>query len=147
MASTSKRPILKTATFRSRFEEQVADLLEASGVPYEYEPEKVPYTIPARDAKYIPDFKLNGRIYVETKGRFGGPRGWKASADDRQKLILVKEQHPEMDLRIVFMNPNQKIYPGSKTTYGQWADSHGFKWAVGDVPTEWIEEALGLDTQ
>ena len=33
-----------------------------------------------------------------------------------------------------------KIYKGSKTTYGAWADRHGFKWAEGSIPEEWYNE-------
>ena len=40
---------------RSHLEEQVADLLDSMKVPYQYEGEKLTYTI---EAKYIPDFKV-----------------------------------------------------------------------------------------
>ena len=51
---------------RSHLEEQVADLLDEMKVPYQYEGEKLTYTI---EAKYIPDFKV-GDVYLETKGYF-----------------------------------------------------------------------------
>ena len=77
--------------------------------------------------------KIN--IIVETKGYFYD------SARDRQKLCLVKEQHPELDIRIVFQKADTKIHKTSKTTYGEWATDHNFKWAdKGIVPDEWIEE-------
>ena len=60
--------------------------------------------------------------------------------EDRQKMLLIKEQYPDIDFRIVFYNANQKIKKGSKTTYAMWCDKHGFKWAHKTIPPEWIEE-------
>lgn len=103
-------------------------------MPYEYEGTRIHFTIPAREASYRPDFHLNGKFYVETKG-------WPFEAEDRQRLLLVKEQHPDLDLRIVFQKPTNPIYKGSKTTVAQWAESHGFPWAAGKIPDEWLKEA------
>jgi hypothetical protein len=75
---------------------------------------------------------LDNGIFVETKGRF--------TASDRAKHILVKEQHPNLDIRFVFTNPNQRISKRSKTTYADWCDKNGFKYAHALVPVEWIKE-------
>jgi hypothetical protein len=135
-------------TFRSRLEEKVAKQFVTLGVPYSYESEKVEYVVPQRTSKYIPDFILEktdgGKMHIEAKGRFGVDGKGVArssSAKQRQKLILVKEQNPHLDLRIVFQNANTAIYKGSATTYSKWAESHGFPWAdKGTVPPSWIEE-------
>ena len=50
--------------FRSGLEEKVADLLCNLDVKYEYETEKVPYTIPHL---YTPDFFLPNGVVLECK--------------------------------------------------------------------------------
>lgn len=137
-----KRPILVEARFRSRLEKKVADQLDVAGVPYDYEGDWVHYTVPAREAKYLPDFTIrNTQILIEAKGRFGGFRSDSSGAQERQKLILLKEQHPDLDIRIVFQDAKKPIYKGSKTTYAKWATDHGFTWAdKGIVPPAWLKE-------
>lgn len=113
---------------------------------YEFESQWVKYTVPAREAKYLPDFPIpNTHILIEAKGRFGGFKSDSSGAQERQKLILLKEQHPELDIRIVFQDAKKPIYKGSKTTYAKWATDHGFKWSdKGRVPAEWVEEMRAL---
>lgn len=119
--------------FRSGLEDKVATELQATGVPFDFEKFKVQYLVPARKAKYTPDFHLlrNG-IVIETKGQF--------VTADRQKHILIKAQHPDLDIRFVFSNPKTKIRKGSPTTYSMWCDTHGFLWAGKSIPQEWIAE-------
>lgn len=130
------------ASYRSGLEKKIAEQLTREGIRFSYESEKLPYTVPARDAKYIPDFPVTDTvIYLEGKGRFGGHQSDNKGAQERQKLILVKEQHPELDIRIVFQNSKKPIYKGSKTTYAKWAEDHGFLWAdKGLVPKQWLDE-------
>ncbi len=104
------------AGYRNGFEKRVADHL---GPDWEYEPIKLPYTIPHT---YTPDFVHHGtRTIIESKGRF--------TQSDRQKMIAVKAQHPDWTFHILFQNPNLKISKGSKTTYAQWAERNGFQWS------------------
>ncbi len=63
---------------------------------------------------------------VETKGRF--------LTADRQKHILIKDQHPALDIRFVFSNPNTRISKQSKTTYAMWCETHGFLYAPKTIP-------------
>ena len=94
---------------------------------------KIEYTRPARQSKYTPDFVLtNSGIIVETKGRF--------MTDDRAKHLLLKAEHPHLDIRFVFSNPKQRISKASKTTYAMWCEKHGFKYAKGSIPIEWLRE-------
>jgi hypothetical protein len=132
--STSKgRAVLYKARYRSRLEERIADQLDDAGIKFQYENRKVKYTVPARNATYTPDFDL-GTFLVEAKGYF-------RSASDRQKLVLVKKDNPELDIRLVFQKASNPIYKGSPTTYSKWAEDHGFKWADnGVIPHEWLEE-------
>lgn len=142
MRSTSKKPELRSsninpvllrAKYRSRLEEKVAKQLTDNGLKFGYESLKISYTVPQRPAKYTPDF-IVGDTVIEAKGRF-------RTATDRQKLLLVKEQYPELDLRLVFQNANLPIYKGSKTTYAQWAESNGFPYAdKGTIPETWLKQ-------
>lgn len=120
------------AGFRSGLEEQIAQTLNAKGVDAQYETHKVIYTVPARVARYTPDFILPNGIVIETKGRF--------ITKDRQKHILIKGEHPDLDVRFVFSNPNSRISKGSPTTYGMWCDKHGFEYAKAHIPDAWINE-------
>lgn len=102
------------------------------GIEPAYETLTLKYERPARTAKYTPDFPLPNGIIIETKGRF--------VTADRQKHLLVKDQHPKADIRFVFSNPNQRISKTSKTTYAMWCDKHGFRYAAKRIPVEWLKE-------
>ena len=71
-------------------------------------------------------------LVIETKGRF--------VTADRQKHLLVKEQHPDLDVRFVFQNSRARISKTSKTTYADWCNKHGFTFADKRVPEEWLLE-------
>jgi len=119
--------------FRSGLEKRVADELNSQGIPFKYEELKIEYTRPARQAKYTPDFVI-GSLIIELKGRF--------MTDDRAKHLLIKAEHPTLDIRFVFSNPNQRISKTSKTTYAMWCQKHGFKYAKGSIPIEWLKEQV-----
>lgn len=114
--------------FRSKLEEQVANLLSNIGVDYEYESTKVPYVL---QCNYTPDFLLPNGVYLETKGHL--------TSDDRRKMIAVKKNNPELDIRFVFQAPYNKIAKGSKTTYAKWCERHGFQYcSFTSIPIEWL---------
>lgn len=120
--------------YRSGLEELIANQLESHSIPFEYEDKAntVTYTIPESKHTYLPDFKLPNGIIVETKGRF--------VLADRKKHKLIKEQHPELDIRIVFSNSKAKISKGSKTTYGMWCEKLGILYADKEIPQNWLDE-------
>jgi len=120
--------------YRSGLEEKVSRQLEASGLQWSYESMKIKYLEPETWHTYTPDFPLgkNAQIIIETKGRF--------QSDDRKKHLMIKAQHPELDIRFVFENPNTKINKVSKTSYADWCNKYGFKWAVKLIPQEWLDE-------
>jgi hypothetical protein len=123
--------------YRSGLEETLSRQIAEAGLPVVYEPkaDKVSYTWPERQSTYLPDFKLpkpGGYFYVEAKGYW--------QVDDRQKHLLIRDQHPEIDIRFVFSNQNARLYKGSPTTYAQWCDKHGFEYANKSIPTEWLTE-------
>jgi hypothetical protein len=143
----SKPALTIEPNYRSKLEEKVAEQLEADGVEFHHEGKWVPYIVPERQAKYLPDFHFDEcPIIIEAKGRFGGgnPKFKQPATDsakERQKLILLKEQHPELDIRIVFQRASTPIYPKSPTSHGKWATDHGFKWSdKGVVPQDWLDE-------
>ena len=118
----------KTSKYRSGLEEQVANLLDGLGVTYEYESTRVPYTI---QHHYSPDFILPNHVLLETKGY------WDAA--DRRKIKAVKKDNPDLDLRMVFQAPFNKISKKSKTTYAMWCDKHDIPWtSFHNIPIEWL---------
>ena len=118
----------KDIKFRSKLEESVAKLLEGLGVSYEYESSKVTYTI---QHNYTPDFHLPNYTYLEAKGYW--------SPADRRKILAVKKQNPEIDLRMVFQSPYNKINKKSKTTYAMWCERHDIPWtSYHNIPLDWL---------
>tara|TARA_Y100001973_G_C5199868_1_gene336800 strand:- start:1241 stop:1591 length:351 start_codon:yes stop_codon:yes gene_type:complete len=114
--------------FRSRLEERVSDLLCNLGVKYEYEDHRIPYQI---QHFYLPDFHLANGIFLETKGYW--------SAADRRKTKNIIEQNPQVDIRMVFQNENNRISKKSKTTYAMWCDKHNIKHCqFTDIPISWL---------
>jgi len=135
--ATSKAPLTAKQTglkygFRSGLEEKIAATLTSKGVGFTYEETKLPYVTPAKEHKYSPDFVLENGIIVETKGRF--------LTEDRQKHLLVKAQHPDLDIRFVFSNSKTKINKRSATSYADWCEKNGFKYADKDIPDAWLKE-------
>jgi predicted nuclease of restriction endonuclease-like RecB superfamily len=107
---------------RNKFERRVELSLKRKKCKFKYEAERIPYIIAAH---YIPDFILstpNGKIYVECKGYL--------RPEDRRKLVAVKKTNPHIDLRILFYR--------EVTTQVKWATKNGFKFAIEDIPEEWI---------
>lgn len=137
-SDTEKRARAIREGYRSGLEEVVAADLDKKGVKYEYETMKIKYIIPASKHTYTPDFILDNGIIVETKGRF--------VTADRKKHLLVKSQHPELDIRFVFAYPNAKLDKDSKTTYASWCQKHGFLFAKGLIPEAWLKER-GIDDE
>jgi len=128
----SSKWVARKYGYKSGLEENISIQIESKGIVVQYESEKIPYTIPATQHTYNPDFRLPNGIIVETKGRF--------VAADRKKHQLVKEQHPELDIRFVFSNSKNKISKNSKTTYGIWCEKNGYKYADKEIPEEWFLE-------
>ena len=115
--------------YRSKFEVRVAADLGKRKVDFQYE--KVSFDYVPKIRNYTPDFYLpESKIYIETKGRL--------TTNDRVKHLLIKDQYPDLDIRFVFVNANNKISRTSKTTYADWCDRHKFLWAESLVPREWL---------
>lgn len=130
-AKQKMKMIGKKYGFRSGLEEKVGEQLKKLFGSVEYETEKIKYTL-NEVRTYTPDFLTPNGIIIETKGRF--------TPDDRKKHLLIKEQYPDLDIRFVFSNSNNKIRKGSKTSYADWCDKNGFQHANKLIPEEWLKE-------
>jgi len=114
-------------TFRSGLEQRIADNLVEHKCKFEYEPMSVAYTVPH---KYTPDFVLDNGIIIEAKGFF--------RREAQRKHREIKKQHPELDIRFVFSNVNQRVQ-GSWLTCAKWCEKYNFKYAELDIPKEWMK--------
>ena len=97
------------------------DLLAKKNLLSEYEKDTLSYTL---HLNYKPDWTIkykDGTIYLEAKGLL--------DYETRRKMVQVKREHPEKDIRIIFMR-NQKVRKGSPTTYVEWATKNGFPCSV-----------------
>ena len=115
--------------YRSKLEERLGRWLELNDHPFEYETLKLPYKV---ESVYTPDFILPNGVIIETKGWF--------KPEDRRKMLAVKRDHPDLDIRLVFQQPLNTLTKDSKTTYAAWAEKHGFPWSdVHHIPPEWFQ--------
>ena len=119
----------RTSNYRSGFEAKLAHQLKRGGVSFQYESIKLEYT---KTATYTPDFILPNGIIIEAKGLW--------TVEDRKKHLLIREQHPHLDIRLVFMNASNKIRKGSDTTYAHWCDKKGIKYANQSIPKSWLSQ-------
>lgn len=125
--------------YRNRFEHDTATHLKDKKVKFEYETEKIPYTV---SGSYTPDFilaKKNGlKMYVETKGN-----GLSFDGHAKRKMRAVKEQNPELDIRMVFYTDGKcgpKRKDGTFMRQSDWAKRYGFPYAIKEIPEEWLNE-------
>lgn len=115
--------------FKSGFERTFAANLSARGIKWSYETKQFPFTL---ERTYNPDFIFPDHGFiVEVKGLL--------DRDSKTKMLAVKRQYPDADIRFVFMRADKRI-PGTKQTHAQWAERNGFKWAEGIAPEEWFNE-------
>jgi len=127
MRKRRKKRSSPTSRYRSGFEQTLANQLKRSGVAFEYETVKLEYK---KVATYTPDFILPNGIIIEAKGLW--------TVEDRTKHLLVREQHPHLDIRLVFMNAFNKIRKGSNTTYARWCEKKNILYANKTIPKSWL---------
>lgn len=129
---TSEQVLLKHGV-RSGLEDVICQELSERGIAYKYEELTLEYVQPEKKRKYTPDIVLeDSGIVIEIKGR------WVTA--DRQKISMIKQQYPDLDLRMVFSNSKAKISKKSKTTYGAYCDKLGIPYADKRIPEEWLKE-------
>jgi hypothetical protein len=124
----------------------VAAMLDKANVKYTYETYSYEYTEPLRKNQarctecgstvlertgwYTPDFFLENDVIIESKGRF--------TAADRRKMLAIKEAHPELNIKMLFMRDN-KIAKNSKTYYSDWCMKNDYEFAIGEPLQEWLQ--------
>jgi len=121
----------KKSKYNSKFEAAIAADLEERGIEYTYESQTLVWIQPAQTRKYTPDFFLPNGIIVESKGKW--------SVEDRKKMLLVIEQNPELDIRMLFQYDN-KLSKRAKQRYSDWCERKGIKYAFKTIPEEWLNE-------
>jgi len=129
--------ISKTVELKSGLEEVIYNYLKNNKVHFVYEGMKIKFELPTQKKSYTPDFPINDRFIVEAKGAF--------NSADRKKHKLIREQHPELDIRFIFSNSKTKIGKKSLTTYGKWCELFKFKFhciqsTKTPFPQEWLNE-------
>ena len=117
--------------YRSKLEMIISDKLKSDRRKFRYEKIKIEWE-DVSYRTYTPDFVLNNGIIVEVKGRF--------VPADRRRQLLIRNQHPDLDIRFVFENSQSKILKGSKTTYAKWCIKHGFRYYDRIIPEDWLKE-------
>lgn len=131
--------------YRSKFEKQIADWLRQNNIKFTYEPCALNYIVPESKHKYTPDWVFGNKekkkqIYYESKGRF--------TAQDRKKMLLVRESNPDVVIRIIFQNSTVKITKTSKTSYADWCVKNNFDFFCWKLQTKdefkkWINGIKG----
>lgn len=118
--------------YRSGAEAEFAAWLKNNKVKFKYEPFKLKYPV-VYFRRYLPDFVLkDDKMVIEFKGWF--------TAGDRKKLIAVRKEYPDLDIRIVFEKDNW-MTKKHKDRYSDWAKKNGFKYHIGiSLPEEWMRE-------
>ena len=128
---------------KSGLEAKIGNWLTKRGVDWCYEKSSFPWEerLPRAYCKecdtkicyvarsYTPDFFLNNGVIFEVKGRF--------TSKDRKIAAAMKEQHPALDIRMVF-DKNDWLNKAHKNRYGDWCDSKGILWCAGFPPEDWI---------
>ena len=137
--------------YRSQLERDVAKILRDCKVPFVYEKEAFKYEIvtPLNNTScgecgstrivtkrtYTPDFFIpvgHGTVCIlEAKGRF--------TAQDRNKMLAVKDQYPQQRFLMVFQR-NNPIYRGSKTKYLDWCGAKGLEAIMVTSLKEWLKD-------
>lgn len=121
---------------RSKLEIKLGEMLTDVNVPWQYEVSKINYSIPESKHVYTADFTLPNGILLEGKGIL-------ADYQERTKYVLLKQQHPDMDLRFVFDDPQKKC-GGMKMTHSEWAIKNSFKFCgIKDISVvqSWAKES------
>src|SRR6266705_943999 len=89
---------------RSGLEATVEAVLHSSGLDYQYESTTLRYLQPSQERRYLPDFLLdlgNFAVFQEVKGYL--------TSADRKKLRLIKEQHTNTIVILVFGNSGNRL--------------------------------------
>jgi hypothetical protein len=125
-----------TSKLKSGFEETLVQQLDESGTTYTYEAQALRFVPPVKARRKTFDFWITTRsgklIVVEAKG-------WWAPKARLAEIECIK-QHPEYDIRYVFMRSTTKINKTSRTSYGDVCVKNNIMFADGRIPDDWLNE-------
>jgi hypothetical protein len=116
-----KRPQVYSPPRRSGLEDAFEEVCRQKGLLVTYEDTVLSFTTPPQKRRYTPDWTIGPNKFIETKGFFKGT--------DRKKMLLIKEQHPEVTVYMLFQRASNTLSKRSTTTYGEWCDKNGIIWA------------------
>ena len=119
--------------YRSHLEETIANQITKAKHSLRYEEMKIKWIDFAIRA-YTPDFVLDNGIIIEVKGFW--------ATGDRRKHVEIQQQHPNLDIRLVFENSKRKIRKGSTTSYGKWCEKKDIRYCDRIIPQAWLREKL-----
>jgi len=130
---------------RTKLQQDIYDALTKARIPFYYREtaqrgEEVALLVDLPDRsranRFYPTFIVTcddgTRVVLQQKGRF--------VTADRQKLRLLKQQHPTVEFRMIFSNSAQRISSTSATKYSDWCERFGIAYCDGKPSQEWIEE-------
>lgn len=102
----------------NRFRSNLERRFHAAHPTLGYETTRLPYVL---RHTYTPDWTISETAYVETKGLWTGA--------DRQKVLQVKKQHPDVTVLMAFENPHRRLSKApTSVTYAQWCERHDIPW-------------------
>lgn len=134
----------KKEDFASGYEYRVWQDARRRGLKIEYEPFTFDYerrikggrcgdcgsSITFKRARYTPDFRVNGRLLIETKGKF--------DAAARQRMDDFVRSRPDIPVYILFGADNWTTKRRTQR-YTEWCGERGITCAVGDrLPESWV---------
>jgi hypothetical protein len=136
----------KKGDFASGYEFRVWSDAKRRGLRIEYEPTTFDYErrikggrcadcgsgVVVKRARYTPDFRIGGKLLVETKGKF--------DASTRQRMDDFVRSRPDVQVHFLFGSDNWTTRKHLQR-YTEWCGERGIRAAVGDrIPEGWINE-------
>lgn len=125
--------------YRNRFEQMTAEALVKHKKKFDYEKTKVDYIV---KGTYLIDFSIPKKdgtlMHIETKGN-----GLSFDGHAKRKMRAVKLLHPDLDIRMLFYSDGKcgpKRKDGTFMRQSDWAKKYGFKYAIKEIPKEWLDE-------
>ena len=117
--------------YRSQLEETIAKQIVKAKHKLRYEKTKIKW-VDFAIRSYTPDFVLDNGIIIEVKGFW--------STSDRRKHVEIKQQYPDLDIRLLFENSKRKIRKGSSTTYAVWCEKKNILFWDRVIPPKWFRD-------
>lgn len=132
--------------FASKFEAWAFKILDKAKIKVRYEPDTFKYHKRTnrtycgdcgskntyKVSRYTPDFRIGHSIYIETKGYL--------KSSIRTAMEDFIKHYPNIDLRFVFAADNF-LTKSKAGRYSDWAEGLGLKYAIKEIPEDWIKDA------